>query len=58
MDSEDNVLCVLDENGVDVRRGTFRGTSIEGSTLVLGGQGNVQGRLTVNQEEGIRMRHI
>lgn len=52
MDSEDNVLCVLDENGVDVRRGTIRGTSIEGSTLVLGGQGNVQGRLTVNQETG------
>lgn len=46
-DAAGGVLCILDRNGVDIRRG-----SIIGSTLILGGRDNIQGSLAVNSETG------
>lgn len=46
-DAAGEILSIFDKNGVDIRRG-----SIIGSTLVLGGRGNIQGSLTVHSGTG------
>ena len=46
-DSTGSILAVMDKNGMDIRKG-----SIVGSTVVLGGRGNVQGSMTVNDGDG------
>lgn len=46
-DANDNILCILNDIGVDVRKG-----SIIGTTMNLGGQNNQQGILTVNASDG------
>lgn len=46
-DKDGGILAVMDRNGMDIRKG-----SIVGSTIVLGGRGNVQGNMTVNAADG------
>ena len=46
-DANDNILCILNDIGVDVRKG-----SIIGTVITLGGQNNQQGEMTVNNASG------
>lgn len=46
-DANDNILCILNDIGVDVRKG-----SIIGTVITLGGQNNQQGKMTVNNASG------
>ena len=51
-DENDNMLCILDKNGIEVFRGKIQGSEIIGSNLTLGGQGNVSGILKLLDASG------
>ena len=46
-DKDGDILAIMDKKGMDIRKG-----SIIGSSITLGGRGNVQGSMTVNAADG------